>query len=82
MTEKMPVKLKPTGPIKKCPVQSVYSETIVGKRLSWGQMKLLIENNLLGHNRTMKSPVKNKWGTLYGCPLYSGGWWGERGLWL
>jgi len=26
-------------------------------------MKLLIENNLLGHNRTMKSPVKNKWGT-------------------
>jgi len=34
MTEKMPVKLKPTGPIKKCLVQSVYSETIVGKRLS------------------------------------------------
>jgi len=35
-------------------------------------MKLLIENNLLGHNRTMKSPVKNKRGTLYGCLFIQG----------
>jgi hypothetical protein len=41
MTEKIPVKLKPTGP-----------------------MKLLIENNLLNHNKIMKSQVKNKRGTL------------------
>jgi len=59
---------KQSGRFEKCPGLPVDSKRVAGKRLFWGQMKLLIENNLLNHNKTMKSQVKNKRGTLGRVP--------------